>query len=56
VVKKTPNPAYATRWAFGYGEKDAGADVRVGEVKVLKIEELATVGDLKAPALVGVSA
>jgi hypothetical protein len=56
VVKKEPNPAYAKRWSFGYGDKDAGADVRLGEVQVLKVEELATAEDLKGPKAIAVTA
>jgi len=49
VVKRNPSPKYANRWSFGYDGGDAGADVRVGKVKVLKVEDLARAEDLRAP-------
>lgn len=52
VVKRNPSPQYAKRWSFGYDGGDAGADVRLGKVQVLKIEDLAKAEDLRAPIAV----
>ena len=52
VVQRNPSPEYAKRWSFYYGGADTGADVRVGEVKVLKVEDLARAEDLRAPIAV----
>ncbi|KAK4683690.1 hypothetical protein P7C73_g6542, partial [Tremellales sp. Uapishka_1] len=46
IIQRKPSE-YTDRWSFS-GLGDAGADVRMGERKVLKLDELATREDLKA--------
>ena len=51
-MRRNPSPEYAKRWSFGYDGGDAGADVRIGTVKVLNVEDLAKAEDLAAPIAV----